>query len=151
MFAGVFTAAGGLVGMQQLLAAAQLSNWETMAILLVIAFIAGFVLDLISLILIVVPLAIPIITGFSFYGLDSGDVKVWFCICFLIMIQTSYLTPPMAPAIFYLRGISPPEITLSHMFRGVIPFIVLQLITLAIVMSFPAVALWLPSKLLGFD
>jgi TRAP-type mannitol/chloroaromatic compound transport system permease large subunit len=57
----------------------------------------------------------------------------------------------MAPAIFYLRGISPPEITLSHMFKGVIPFIVLQLITLAIVMSFPAVALWLPSKLLGFD
>ena len=147
MFAGVFTAAGGLVGMQQLLAAAQLSNWETMAILLVIAFIAGFVLDLISLILIVVPLAIPIITGFSFYGLDSGDVKVWFCICFLIMIQTSYLTPPMAPAIFYLRGISPPEIKLVHMYRGVVPFIGLHMVVLAAVLSLPWLALWLPSVL----
>jgi TRAP-type mannitol/chloroaromatic compound transport system permease large subunit len=118
-----------------------------MAILLVIAFIAGFVLDLISLILIVVPLAIPIITGFSFYGLDSGDVKVWFCICFLIMIQTSYLTPPMAPAIFYLRGISPPEIKLVHMYRGVVPFIGLHMVVLAAVLSLPWLALWLPSVL----
>jgi TRAP-type mannitol/chloroaromatic compound transport system permease large subunit len=56
----------------------------------------------------------------------------------------------MAPAIFYLRGISPPEITLPHMFRGVIPFIVLQLITLGVVMSFPQTVLWLPAKVLGF-
>jgi tripartite ATP-independent transporter DctM subunit len=152
MFAGVFTAAGGLVGMQQLLAAAQLSNWETMAILLLIAFVAGFVLDLISLILIVVPLAIPIITGFSFYGLDPGDVKVWFCICFLIMIQTSYLTPPMAPAIFYLRGISPPEIRLVDMYRGVIPFITLHMVVLAAVLALPWLSLWLPSVLFrGFN
>ena len=152
MFAGVFTAAGGLVGMQQLLQAAELSNWETMAILLLIAFVAGFVLDLISLILIVVPLAIPIITGFSFYGLDSGDVKVWFCICFLIMIQTSYLTPPMAPAIFYLRGISPPEIRLVDMYRGVVPFIVLHLVVLAAVLAVPWLSLWLPSVLFrGFN
>ena len=152
MFAGVFTAAGGLVGMQQLLAAAELSNWETMAILLLIAFVAGFVLDLISLILIVVPLAIPIITGFSFYGLDPGDVKVWFCICFLIMIQTSYLTPPMAPAIFYLRGISPPEIRLVDMYRGVIPFISLHLVVLAAVLAMPWLSLWLPSVLFrGFN
>jgi len=152
MFAGVFTAAGGLVGMQQLLQAAELSNWETMAILLLIAFVAGFVLDLISLILIVVPLAIPIITGFSFYGLDSGDVKVWFCICFLIMIQTSYLTPPMAPAIFYLRGISPPEMRLVDMYRGVVPFIVLHLVVLAAVLSMPWLSLWLPSVLFrGFN
>jgi len=57
----------------------------------------------------------------------------------------------MAPAIFYLRGISPPEITLRHMFHGVIPFIVLQIITLGIVMAFPQIVLWLPSKLLGFQ
>lgn len=152
MFAGVFTAAGGLVGMQQLLQAAQLSNWETMAILLLIAFVAGFVLDLISLILIVVPLAIPIITGFSFYGLDPGDVKVWFCICFLIMIQTSYLTPPMAPAIFYLRGISPPEIRLVDMYRGVVPFITLHMVVLAAVLALPWLSLWLPSVLFrGFN
>ena len=57
----------------------------------------------------------------------------------------------MAPAIFYLRGISPPEITLRHMFRGVMPFVLLQLITLAIVMLFPSTVLWLPAQLLGFN
>ncbi len=66
-------------------------------------------------------------------------------------IQTSYLTPPMAPSICYLRGISPPEITLRHMYSGVMPFILLEIITLALVMAFPAIALWLPDKLLGFD
>ena len=65
------------------------------------------------------------------------------------MLQTSYLTPPMAPSIFYLRGISPPEITLRHMYWGVIPFIAMQLVTLALVLAFPQLALWLPSQLLG--
>jgi TRAP-type mannitol/chloroaromatic compound transport system permease large subunit len=74
-----------------------------------------------------------------------GVDDVWFCIMFLVMIQTSYLTPPMAPAIFYLRGISPPEITLGDMYRGVIPFIVIELIVLMLVYFFPALALWLPA------
>ncbi len=147
MFAGVFTAAGGLVGVQQLMAAAELTPWETMAILLLLAFAAGFVLDLISLMLIVVPIAMPIIVGFSFYDLDVGSVKVWFSICFMIMIQTSYLTPPMAPAIFYLRGISPPEITLMHMYKGVVPFIVLHMVVLTFVLTIPSLALWLPTIL----
>ena len=145
MFAGVFTAAGGLVGVQQLMQAAQLTNWETLAILLLLAFAAGFVLDLISLMLIVVPIAMPIIVGFTFYDLDVSSIKVWFSICFLIMIQTSYLTPPMAPAIFYLRGISPPEITLMHMYKGVVPFILLHMIVLAFVLYFTDLALWLPT------
>lgn len=68
----------------------------------------------------------------------------------LIMIQTSYLTPPMAPAIFYLRGVAPPEITLRDMYAGVVPFIAIQLVALAIVAAFPQTALWLPEQLLGF-
>ncbi len=66
------------------------------------------------------------------------------------MVQTSYLTPPMAPSIFYLRGIAPPEITLIDMYRGVAPFLVAQFICLALVMAFPELALWLPDQLLGF-
>ena len=147
MFAGVFTAAGGLVGMQNLVTAAELSNWQTLGILLLLAFAAGFVLDLISLMLIVVPIAMPIITTFPFYDLDPTQVKIWFSILFLIMIQTSYLTPPMAPAIFYLRGISPPEITLMHMYKGVIPFILLHFVVMACVIIWPDLALWLPTIL----
>jgi TRAP-type mannitol/chloroaromatic compound transport system permease large subunit len=68
---------------------------------------------------------------------------------FLIIIQTSYLTPPMAPAIFYLRGISPPELTLGHMYKGVVPFIALEIVVLALVAKYPGLALWLPEVVFG--
>jgi tripartite ATP-independent transporter DctM subunit len=137
MFAGVFVALGGISAVEGMTNAANLTSTQTIFILLGLAFIAGFVLDLISIVLIIIPVAVAILRKM---GVDD----VWFCIMFLIVIQTSYLTPPMAPAIFYLRGISPPEITLGHMYRGVIPFILLELVVLALVYWFPALALWLP-------
>jgi TRAP-type mannitol/chloroaromatic compound transport system permease large subunit len=80
-----------------------------------------------------------------------GFDPVWFLIAFLIIIQTSYITPPMAPAIFYLRGISPDYIKTTTMYKGVLPFIVLQFITLGLVLAFPQLVLWLPEQLLGFN
>jgi tripartite ATP-independent transporter DctM subunit len=144
MFAGVFIASGGMAAVQEALTHTGLSAWPTLFLILFLAFVAGFVLDLISIILIFIPIAILLMKQFGFD-------EIWFCILFLIVIQTSYLTPPMAPAIFYLRGIAPPSITLLDMYKGVVPFIVLQVITLAIVMAFPQAVLWLPSKLLGFN
>ncbi len=142
MFAGVFVALGGISAVEGLTTAANLTATQTIFILLALAFVAGFVLDLISIVLIIIPVAIAILRKM---GVDD----VWFCIMFLIVIQTSYLTPPMAPAIFYLRGISPPEITLTDMYRGVVPFIILELIVLALVYFFPGLALWLPSVVFG--
>ena len=150
IFATVFAISGGLVTTQNLVESAGLSGWATMALLLLLAFLAGFVLDLISIILIIIPIAMPIIESFTFHDLDPSQVKSWFCILFLLVIQTSYLTPPMAPAIFYLRGISPPEIRLGHMYRGVLPFIGLEIIALAVVMMWPELALWLPEQMLRF-
>jgi tripartite ATP-independent transporter DctM subunit len=143
MFAGVFIAGGGVQSTEQLIAIANLGPWLTLALFLLICFAAGFVLDWISILLIFIPVFMPIVNKLGFD-------PVWFCVLFLIIIQTSYLTPPMAPAIFYLRGIAPPEITIHHMFRGVAPFIMLQFATLAIVAAFPKLVLWLPSVLLGF-
>jgi len=143
MFAGVFVASGGVSVAEELIRNANLTPWMTLAVFLGICFVAGFVLDWISVLLIFIPVFIPII---KIIGYDP----VWFCVMFLVVIQTSYLTPPMAPAIFYLRGISPPEISLQHMFKGVIPFIILQLICLMVVGWFPQVVLWLPAQLLGF-
>ncbi|MBJ78237.1 MAG: TRAP transporter large permease subunit [Pseudomonadales bacterium] len=144
MFSGVFIAAGGVVLTEELIRSSSLPSWATLALFLGISFVAGFVLEWISILLIFIPVFLPIVKSL-------GYDPVWFCILFLIVIQTSYLTPPMAPAIFYLRGISPPEITLQNMFRGVIPFVILQIITLGVVMTFPQTVLWLPSKLLGFN
>jgi tripartite ATP-independent transporter DctM subunit len=143
MFAGVFIAGGGVQTLEAAVIGAKLGPWLTIGAFLFVCFLAGFILDWISILLIFIPVFIPLVKALGF---DA----VWFCVLFLIVIQTSYLTPPMAPAIFYLRGIAPPEITIQHMFRGVVPFIALQVGCLFIVAAFPQLVLWLPSVLLGF-
>jgi TRAP-type mannitol/chloroaromatic compound transport system permease large subunit len=141
LFTGVFIGAGGINTANQLIAAMQLTPWMLLFLMLAIIFISGFFLDWISIVLIFVPLFTPLVKA-------AGFDPVWFCVLFLIMIQTSYLTPPMAPAIFYLRAVAPPDITIQHMYRGVIPFILLQLATLALTMSFPQLVTWLPAQML---
>jgi tripartite ATP-independent transporter DctM subunit len=140
MFAAVFVASGGLGAINELLAAAKLGPNATVALILALAFLAGFMLDPLVIILIIVPIASPIIQSLGF------DL-VWFCVVFLVVLQTAYLTPPMAPSIFYLRGIAPPEIELRHMYTGIWPFIVLQVLVTALVMMFPQTVLWLPNAL----
>lgn len=144
IFTGVFFAAGGITLTNQLVTHLNLHAWALLFLLLGLCFLAGFVLDWISILLIFIPIFMPLVKG-------AGFNPVWFCILFLIIIQTSYLTPPLAPAIFYLRGIAPPSITLLDMYKGVVPFILLQIVTLAIIMIFPQTVLWLPTKLLGFN
>ena len=144
LFTGVFVASGGMSIMRDIIGGLDLSPFMLLVIFLLIVFIAGFFLEWISILLIFVPIFMPFVR-------DLGFEPVWFCMLLLVMIQTSYLTPPMAPAIFYLRGVAPPDITLRHMYAGVVPFIVIQLIALAIVAAFPQTALWLPNQVLGFN
>jgi len=144
MFTGVFAASGGMSVMKNVVESLNLAPWLLLLTFLLVIFIAGFFLEWISILLIFIPVFIPIINSL-------GYDPVWFCVLVLIMIQTSYLTPPMAPAIFYLRGVAPKEITLISMYRGVIPFVIIQIIALAIVSYYPETVLWLPDKLLGFE
>ncbi len=144
MLTGVFIGGGGTMITEQLLQATGFGPWGLLLLILGIAFLGGVFLDWISIVLIMIPLFTPVVVGLGFD-------PVWFCVLFLIIIQTSYLTPPMAPAIFYLRGIAPPEIRTIDMYWGVLPFIALQLLTGAIIMMFPQVVLWLPDQLLGFN
>ena len=143
LFTGVFVGNRGMTVMRDFIEALDVGYWGLLAMFLGIVFIAGFFLEWISILLIFLPIFMPFV-------LAAGMDPVWFCMLVLIMIQTSYLTPPMAPAIFYLRGVAPPEITLRNMYAGVMPFIVIQVIALAIVAAFPETALWLPDQLLGF-
>ena len=140
MFAGIFFATGGMQTVQSLLTGSGFSPHTVIGLILFIAFIAGFLLDMMSVVLIIIPVAIPIV---RLLGFDD----IWFCVAFLIVLQTSYLTPPLAPSIFYLRAISPPSITLKHMYAGVIPFIAIQLLVLFVILVFPETALWLPRVL----
>jgi tripartite ATP-independent transporter DctM subunit len=141
LFTGVFVGGGGINLANEAIAKMQLSSAMLLALMMLILFIAGFFLDWISIVLIFVPIFTPLIK-------TAGFDPVWFCILFLIMIQTSYLTPPMAPAIFYLRAVAPRAITIRDMYRGVVPFIALQVTTLFIVIIWPVLVTWLPSVML---
>lgn len=88
------------------------------------------------------PLVAPVVEGLGF------DV-IWFTVLFAVCLQTSFLTPPVGFALFYLKGVAPEEITLATIYRGVIPFIVLQVIGLLLIFRWPEIALWLPSIAYG--
>ena len=143
MYTGVFLGLGGGVVTEQILLGLNLTPWLMIFIFLFISFIAGFLLDWISVLLIFVPIFVPIV-------IKLGFDPIWFSDMFLIVIQTSYLTPPMAPAIFYLKGIVPPEVKVTDMFKGVVPYIILQLIGISLITLFPRIALWLPEIMIGF-
>jgi tripartite ATP-independent transporter DctM subunit len=142
MFSGVFFASGGMAATKGLLDAFGLSPWSVIAIIHFVAFILGFLIDSISIILIIVPIAIPLVKSF---GIDP----IWFSVVLLVMLQTAYLTPPMAPSIFYLKAIAPPSMRLQDMYWGVIPFICCQILVLALLLFFPAMATWMPKVMYG--
>jgi len=141
MFSGIFLGMGGGGATEKILEALHLTPWGVLVLFLFIVYLAGFILDWASILLVFVPIFSPIIDKLGFD-------PIWFGTLFIMMIQTSYLTPPMAPAIFYLKGISPPEITTNEIFKGIVAYMFLQLVGIAIVTMFPQIALWLPEKLI---
>ena len=141
MFSGVFLGMGGGEATEKILAALNLGPWGVLIFFLFIIYLAGFILDWASILLVFVPIFSPIIDKLGFD-------PIWFGTLFIMMIQTSYLTPPMAPGIFYLKGIAPAEITTNEIFEGIVPYMFLQLVGIAIVTMFPQIALWLPDRLI---
>ncbi len=107
--------------------------------ILLATFVLGFFLDWIELTLIILPLVSPVVVGLGFD-------PVWFTVLFAVCLQTSFLTPPVGFAIFYLKGVAPPEVDVATIYRGVLPFIVLQLIGLLIIFHWEALVTWLPAQ-----
>jgi tripartite ATP-independent transporter DctM subunit len=143
MFASVFRLHGGERFVQSVVTEAQLSSGMVIFICLAIVFVAGFILDWVSIVLICLPIFLPLISALK---IDP----IWFATLMVIVIQTSYLTPPMAPSIFYLRSIAPKEVTYRDMCLGVTPYVIMQVVTLVAVIAIPALATYLPSQLKGF-
>lgn len=125
-----------------------LGEMGTVLFILLIVFLLGFVLDWIEITLIILPLVAPIIAAMTLsvpgYGLDNPQL-IWFVILVAVTLQTSFLTPPVGFSLFYLKGVSPPEVQLTDIYKGVVPFILLQLTGLTLVIMFPSIATWLPS------
>jgi tripartite ATP-independent transporter DctM subunit len=113
-----------------------------LAVILLVVFVLGFFLDWVEITLIVLPLVAPVV-------IDLGFDLAWFTILFAVCLQTSFLTPPVGFAIFYIKGVCPPEVRVVDIYKGVLPFIILQLIGLAVVFNFPKIVTWLPSVSYG--
>jgi TRAP-type mannitol/chloroaromatic compound transport system permease large subunit len=113
------------------------NEYKVFLIVMLVLFILGFVLDFLEIIYIVIPIVGPVIYGGSF------DPK-WVTIMIAVNLQTSFLTPPFGFALFYLRGVAPPEVTTGHIYRGVFPFVLIQVVGLAILWFFPDIVTILP-------
>ena len=112
-------------------------------VVMVVLFILGFVLDFIEIIFIVIPIVGPVV-----YGADPNIMDpAWITILIAVNLQTSFITPPFGFALFYLRGVAPPEIQTSHIYRGIIPFVIIQVVGLTILWFFPQITTFLPELL----
>jgi tripartite ATP-independent transporter DctM subunit len=129
-FALVFRGLGGDTYLVELIEAAQLSPLVFLLIVMLVVFIAGFFIDFIEIIFIIVPVVAPI---FANYGMDL----VWIGVLLALNLQSSFLSPPFGFSLFYLKGVAPPGITTAHIYRGVIPFLIIQLFFLALVLFVP--------------
>jgi tripartite ATP-independent transporter DctM subunit len=117
-------------------------KWGVLAIVMALIFVIGFFLDFIEITFIHIPVLAPIM---KLLGFDP----LWFSILFAVNLQTSFLTPPFGFALFYLKGVCPPQISTGHIYRGIIPFVILQVIGLLVVVAFPKLATWLPRVVFG--
>ncbi|HFC01014.1 MAG TPA: TRAP transporter large permease subunit [Phaeodactylibacter sp.] len=129
-FTFVFRALGGDTYLVSLIEQSDLSPNMFLLLVMVVVFIAGFFIDFIEIIFIIVPIVAPI---FESYGMNL----IWIGILLALNLQTSFLSPPFGFSLFYLKGVAPPEVTTAHLYRGIIPFVLIQLVFLALVILFP--------------
>jgi tripartite ATP-independent transporter DctM subunit len=142
LFSLVFRGYGGDRLVQELLTNLPGGVVGAMLSVMLLMFLLGFVLDFIEITFVVVPIVGPIL-------LAMGVDPVWLGVMIAINLQTSFLTPPFGFALFYLRGVAPESLPTGAIYRGVVPFVAIQILALAIVAGWPALATWLPDRLLG--
>ncbi|HYE50810.1 MAG TPA: TRAP transporter large permease subunit [Azospirillaceae bacterium] len=142
IFASVFALLGGHHLIEEWFATLDLSAWQFMLLTQIIIFLLGWPLEWTEIIVIFVPIFLPLLDN---YGIDP----VFFGVLVALNIQTSFLSPPMAMSAFYLKGVAPKGIELGDIFRGMIPFMLLVLLSLVLFYVFPGIGMWLPDKLYG--
>ncbi|MCK5364425.1 MAG: TRAP transporter large permease subunit, partial [Gammaproteobacteria bacterium] len=143
-FAYVYRSLGGDDIVERIITEAGLGSWGLLILIMAITFVLGFFLDWIEITLIVLPVFAPLIVGLDFGDhVMASEIKLWFIILMAVNLQTSFLTPPFGFALFYLKGIAPKEIKITSIYKGIIPFVLLQLIGLIMIMWHPDIALWL--------
>lgn len=139
-FTGVFIAGGGLEVAKNLMLGLGLGKWGSIVVMMLIVFVLGMFLDWLGIILICFPVFLPI-------GQELGLDKLWLVIMMAVVLQTSFLTPPFGYALFYLKGVAPEGVETGHLYRGIMPFVILILLGTVLCAVFPEIILWLPGVL----
>jgi tripartite ATP-independent transporter DctM subunit len=142
VFNSVFLYLGGGALIKSLLMNLPWGKWFVMFIMMFVLFILGFFISWQGLLYVVVPIFLPVAASLGFNPL-------WFGLLICLNLQMSFLTPPFAYAIFFVKGASPPEVTTMDIYRGVIPFVILQALAVFLCILFPQIILWLPRVTLG--
>lgn len=138
LFSGVFMALGGAKLIGSFLLGLPFGKWGIVAVMMAILIVLGMFIDWIGILYIIIPIFTPV-------AAQLGFDPLWWAMIVAVNMQTCFLTPPFAYSMFYLKGVAPPEVTMSHIYRGVIPFLLLQFVGIALVIIFPQISLWLPS------
>ncbi|MGD8241612.1 MAG: TRAP transporter large permease subunit [Desulfobacterales bacterium] len=141
-FSTVFLSMGGGDVVADLMIGSGLNRWVVLLIMMVIVFLMGMFIDWAAILLITVPIFMPIVLELDFNPL-------WFSLLMCVNLQTSFVTPPFGYALFYFAGVAPKGYTMMHIYKGIMPFVILQLIGLAVLVLFPGLTTWLPSIFFG--
>ena len=144
MLAGAYSIAGGPTYVANLILGADLPAMGVILVMMVIFLFLGAFMDWVGIVLLVMPVFLPIVTALpveeiGFIGAlpTAGFVSVWFGVLFCMNMQVSFLSPPFGPAAFYLKSVAPPHISITDIFKGFLPFIAIQLLALAVLLTFP--------------
>lgn len=152
-FALVLRGLGGDEFIERTLTGLPFGPYGIVGFILFCVFLLGFFLDWVEITLIILPLVAPVVTKLGIqiqgYGVVDNPTLVWFVLLIAVTLQTSFLTPPVGFALFYLKGVAPEGVTLSDIYRGVVPFVILQLIGMLMVALWPALVIWLPAVVYG--
>lgn len=140
-FSIIFVRLGGSHVIQEVLMGLPLPRWGILMVVLFLVFIMGMFLDSIATIMVAVPVITPIASSL-------GYDPVWFAMMVMVTMQTGFLSPPFALSVFYLKGVSPPQVSTFDIYKGVMPFIVIQIISLFILAVFPGLVTWLPNLMM---
>jgi tripartite ATP-independent transporter DctM subunit len=152
IFVGLYVLEGGQQFVEGALAATGFGPWGILIVMMVVLVILGMFLDWVGILLLAVPIFVPIVRGLGAesFGLGSeDDLVLWFGVLYLVNMQMSFLSPPFGYALFYLRGVAPPEIPMTDIFKAALPFLFLQIVGLGLCMAFPGSITWLPGIVYG--
>ena len=141
-FSVVFLSMGGGDVVADVLLGMDVSPYVVFVIMMAVVFVMGMFIDWAAILLVVVPIFTPI-------AMDLDFNPLWFAMMVCINLQTSFLTPPFGYALFYFKGVAPPEYTMGDVYRGILPFVAIQLIALATLIFFPEIITWLPGVFFG--